>query len=209
MSEPGLRERKKQETRRRITEAAIALFAERGFERVPVADIAAAADVSTATVFNYFPAKEDLIYDGMASFHDDLVAAIRDREPGTSVIAAFRAYVLQPRGVLADPDSPVLESLALVGRIVSESPSLQARERLEADREAEALRGLLADDLGKDDLRSWAVAAALVGTTRGMARAVQSAAAEGRISRRFTRQVLAQAASALDIIEAGLEEVSR
>ena len=203
MGEPGLRERKKQETRQRITETAIALFAERGFERVPVADIAAAADVSTATVFNYFPTKEDLIYDGMESFHAALIAELRGRSAGTSVVAAFRDYVLQPRGVLADPGSPAAESLAQVGRIVAGSPSLQARERLETDRETEQLRSLLAEELG-DGLLAWTVAAPLVGTTRGMSRQVQSAAAEGRLSARFTKRVLADARAAMDVVEAGL-----
>ncbi len=204
MAQPGLRERKKQDTRERITRAAIALFGERGFERVPVADIAAEADVSTATVFNYFPAKEDLIYDGMASFNDTMLAAIRERPDGTTVVAAFRDYVLQPRGVLADPGSPALESLALIGRIVRDSPSLQARERLEADRAAETLRDLLTDELGDSGLRAWAVAAALVGITRGMSREVQAAAAEGRISKAFTLKVLAAAGAAVDTLEAGL-----
>ena len=204
MTEQGLRERKKEATRRRITDAAIALFAERGFERVPVADIAAAADVSPATVFNYFPTKEDLIYDGMAAFQGALVEAVRTRPAGTSVVTAFRAYALQPRGVLADPGSPVLPGLALVGRIVSESPSLQARERLEADRTTEALRDLLAAELQDDGLRPWTVAAALVGTTRAMAREVQSAAAEGRIDRRFARRILADAEAAIDVVETGL-----
>jgi AcrR family transcriptional regulator len=207
MTEQGLRERKKVETRRRITETAVALFAERGFERVPVADIAAAADVSTATVFNYFPTKEDLIYDGMESFHAALLAALRDRPEGTTVVAAFRDYVLQPRGVLADPSSPVVESLAQIARIVRESPSLQARERLETDREAEGLRDLLAEELG-DGILSWTVAAALVGTTRGMSRQVQAAAAEGRLGARFTRRVLAEARAAIDAVETGLSAAS-
>jgi AcrR family transcriptional regulator len=204
-TEPGLRERKKEATRRRITDAAVALFAERGFEKVPVADIAAAADVSPATVFNYFPTKEDLIYDGMESFHSALLEAIRDRPAGTTVVAAFRDYVLQPRGVLADPDSPVVESLAQIARIVSESPSLQARERLEADREAEGLRQLLAEELG-DGILPWTIAAALVGTTRGMSRQVQLAAAEGRLGARFTSEVLAAAVAAIDAVEAGLSD---
>ena len=204
MAEPGLRERKKQETRQRITEAAIALFAERGFEQVPVADIAASADVSTATVFNYFPAKEDLIYDGMASFNQSLVDAIGARPAGTSVVEAFRDHLLQPRGVLADPRSPVLETLALVGRIVRESPSLQARERLEADRTAEVLRDLLVAERGRDGLRSWAVAGALVAITRGMSREIQTAAADGRVNSRFARKVLADAAAAIDLVEAGV-----
>jgi AcrR family transcriptional regulator len=209
MTELGLRERKKQETRRRITAAAIDLFAERGFEKVPVADIARAADVSTATVFNYFPVKEDLIYDGMSSFHDDLVAAVRERPSGTSVLGAFRDYVLQPRGVLADPKSPVLESVAQVARIVRQSPSLQARERAEADRAVGELRMLLEEELGEDVLRAWAVSSALVGTTRGMSREVQAAAAEGRITKRFVTQLLASAAATLDIVEAGLDPATR
>jgi len=200
---PGLRERKKQETRQRITDAAIALFAERGFEQVPVVDIAAAADVSTATVFNYFPTKEDLIYDGMAAFNEHLLAAVRDRPAGQSVVEAFREYVLQPRGVLASPRSPVLEGLSRIARIVRDSPSLQARERLEADRAITALRDLLADELG-DDLRSWTVASALVGTTRGMTRAVQAAAAEGKVDARLAKRLIADAAAALDVVEAGL-----
>lgn len=208
MAEPGLRERKKQETRQRITEAAIELFAERGFEQVPVADIAVAADVSTATVFNYFPAKEDLIYDGMASFNEHLLAAVRDRPAGQRVISAFRDYVVQPRGVLADPASPVLVSLSRIARIVQDSPSLQARERLEADRAVAALRELLADELG-DDLRSWAVASALVGTTRGMTREVQRAAAEGTVDARLAKRLLASAAAAIDVVQIGLVEATK
>lgn len=201
MTEMGLRERKKQATRRRITEAAVALFAERGFESVPVADIAAAADVSTATVFNYFPAKEDLVYDGMAAFNESLVTAVRERPAGTRVVAAFRDHVLQPRGVLADPDSLALETLSRIAPIVHASPSLQARERLEADRATEQLRALLAEELGPGDLRAWAVAAALVGITRGMVREVQAAAAEGRITRAFARRLLAAGADAVDLVE--------
>ena len=204
MAEPGLRERKKQATRQRITEAAIALFSQHGFERVPVADIAAEAEVSSATVFNFFPTKEDLIYDGMASFNETLLAAVRGRSAGTSVVQAFRDHVLQPRGVLADPGSPVMDSLALVARVVGGSPSLQARERLEADRAAEALRDLLADELGDNGLRPWAAAAALVGTTRGMSREIQQAAAEGRVTKAFARKLLADAGTAIDLVGAGL-----
>ena len=58
----GLRERKKRQTREAIAAAAMALFHERGFDAVTVADVARAADVSEKTVFNYFPTKEDLVF---------------------------------------------------------------------------------------------------------------------------------------------------
>ena len=57
----GLRERKRQRTHDAISAAAISLFLAEGFERVPVADVAAAAEVSKPTLFKYFATKEDLV----------------------------------------------------------------------------------------------------------------------------------------------------
>ena len=53
----GPARRKKARTRLAISDVATRLFMERGFEHVTVAEIAAAADVSVKTVFNYFPAR--------------------------------------------------------------------------------------------------------------------------------------------------------
>src|ERR1700733_13675694 len=96
-TEIGLRERKKQRTRQLIAETAWRLFAERGFDQVPVAEVAAAAEVSEATVFNYFPTKEDLVFNRMETFEQELVGAIRDRQPGESIVQAFGRFVLVAR----------------------------------------------------------------------------------------------------------------
>src|SRR5260370_7543513 len=78
-AETGLRERKKQQTRQQIFEAAHRLFSERSFDSVTVADVARAADVSEVTVFNYYPNKEDLFFAGMQFFVEHLLEALRTR----------------------------------------------------------------------------------------------------------------------------------
>src|SRR5436305_14133993 len=90
----GLRERKKQRTRQLIADTARRLFAERGFDRVTVAEIAREAEVAQATVFNYFPTKEDLFYSRLEAFEEQLLAAIRERAPGQRVLAAFGGFLL-------------------------------------------------------------------------------------------------------------------
>src|SRR5438270_3013946 len=125
----GLRERKKQQTRQLIADTARRLFAERGFEAVRVAEIARAADVSEATVFNYFPTKEDLLYSRLEAFEEELLASIRDRASGESVLSAFGRFMLVPRGLLAAPDREQVEHLAAITRVIAESPALLAREQ--------------------------------------------------------------------------------
>src|SRR5919201_5729499 len=110
-AETGLRERKKQQTRRALADTARHLFAERGFEQISVAEIARAAEVSVATVFNYFPTKEDLVYDGLERFEEQLLAAIRDRPAGEPVLAAFGRFVLEPRGMFAASEPEVAAEL--------------------------------------------------------------------------------------------------
>src|SRR5919204_1263521 len=100
--EPGLRERKKLQTRQRIADVARRLFAERGFDSVTVAEVARAADVSEATVFNYFPTKEDLFYSGMETFEAQLVEAIRARPAGETVLRAFQRFVVENTKRLAE-----------------------------------------------------------------------------------------------------------
>ena len=79
----GLRARKKRAAREGIAATARRLFAERGFDAVTVAEIAAAADVSQKTVFNHFPTKEDLAFAGREEGIVQFVTAITQRPPSS------------------------------------------------------------------------------------------------------------------------------
>src|SRR6476619_2235813 len=107
----GLRESKKEQTRRLIAESARRLFSERGFEHVTIAEVAEAADVAVQTVFNYFPTKEDLVYWRLASFEGELLAAVREREPGRSALEAFKTFLLAQQGLLGRGDDQAREEL--------------------------------------------------------------------------------------------------
>src|SRR5437868_8593865 len=86
----GLREVKKERRRQVIAETAFDLFATRGFDHVTVAEVAETAGVSEKTVFNYFPTKEDLFFDQVDERQAALVAAIENRLPDESILAALR-----------------------------------------------------------------------------------------------------------------------
>jgi AcrR family transcriptional regulator len=208
--ELGLRERKKQLTRRLIAERARELFAERGFEGVTVAEVARAADVAEATVFNYFPTKEDLFYSRLEAFEEQLLAAIRERKPGQTVLAAFRGFLLGQRGVLAmdaaGGDDEATEQLRTVTRVITESPALLARERQVFARYARALADLLAEETGarSEDVAPRVVANALLGLHRALIDYVRERALDGARSSRIAREVRAQANQAFAQLEHGL-----
>jgi AcrR family transcriptional regulator len=206
-TEVGLRERKKHRTRQLIADTARAMFVERGFDAVPVAEVARAAEVAEATVFNYFPTKEDLVFQGMEAFEAQLLDAVRDRPVGEPVLAAFGRFVLQPRGVLAAQDQDGAHYLAGVARMIATSPALQARQREIFARYTAALAALLAEDTGAapDDLRPWVVAHALIGTHQALIGFVHRRLADGSTEHaRLAREVRAQGQRALKLLEEGL-----
>jgi AcrR family transcriptional regulator len=89
----GLRERKKQRTREQIIEAAMGLFAERGYHATTIADIAETADVSPRTFFSYFPSKEAVVFHNVDRDLDSLAAALQDRLPGETAFDALRRWI--------------------------------------------------------------------------------------------------------------------
>src|ERR671915_184096 len=89
----GLRERKKQRTREQIIEAALRLFAERGYHATTIADIAEAAEVAPRTFFSYFPSKEAVVFHNVDRDMDALAATLRDRLPGETAFDALRRWI--------------------------------------------------------------------------------------------------------------------
>jgi AcrR family transcriptional regulator len=203
-SDLGLRERKKQRTRQLIADTARRLFAERGFEQVTVADIAREAEVAQATVFNYFPTKEDLFYSRLEAFEAEMLSAIRDRAPGQSALDAFGAFLLGQDGVLAR-DAPD-EQIRTITRIITESPALLARERQVFDRYAEALAALLAEETGAKpgDVVARVVANTLIGLHGALIDHVRRQAQAGAPAARIRRDVRAGARRAIAQLEQGL-----
>ncbi|MEU6392882.1 TetR family transcriptional regulator [Streptomyces sp. NPDC046939] len=91
---PGLRERKKQRTRQTLSDVAVRLFLERGYDKVSVAEVAAAAEVSKPTLFRYFPAKEDLVLHRFADHEDEAARVVAGRGDGEAPVEALRRHFL-------------------------------------------------------------------------------------------------------------------
>jgi AcrR family transcriptional regulator len=164
----GLRERKKHQTRRALAEAALRLFAQRGYEQTTVADIAAAADVSPRTFFSYFRTKEDVLFadtDERIELMRSAVAELAPDTPITEGIQQVAARVLTSSTGMFGPDR------ATRARLVMSRPELRAKgmERLlTAQRDlAGWLRRAYPDRL--DDVLATGVSSAVIGALAGAA----------------------------------------
>jgi AcrR family transcriptional regulator len=140
---PGLRERKKERTRRHIADTAARLFAERGYEQVAVTDVARAAEVAEQTVYNYFPTKEHLVTDREGQIQDRLRELIRSRPPGTTAATAIRDFVLT---TVADiRDTPPELWRGELGYLAAISPAVHRLALELTDRLAAALAAPISD----------------------------------------------------------------
>jgi AcrR family transcriptional regulator len=207
----GLRERKKEQIRGLIAETAWRLFSDRGFDQVTVAEVARRADVAVATVFNYFPTKEDLFFHRLEAFGADLVDAVAARPAGEPVLAAFRRHVLDTGGLLAQVeagDPRALERLRTVNRVIAASPALRARERRAVDRTADALAALLAAETGAPpgDLRPQAAANALVGVHRALVDYTRRRVLADEVPAGLAADVRRQGERAFALLEQGLAD---
>lgn len=176
----GLRERKKRQTRQHISDVATGLFMARGFEAVTIAEIAEAAEVSVNTVYNYFPAKEDLFVDREDEVVDRPSRLVRERAPGQS---AARALMDQLRQDIRERHAYVglSEGYDRFRQVIVESPTLMARLFAIQGKAVHQLGVTLREEAAADpgDPRPEFIAHQLVGLQNAVLRSIIRGLAEG------------------------------
>jgi AcrR family transcriptional regulator len=199
----GLRETKKLRTRQEIAEAAMGLFARRGFDHVTVAEVAEAAGVSEKTVFNYFPTKEDLFWDEVPAREAAMVEAVRNRVPGESIPAALERLQSRGSGRLCSP------GFAVFARVIEESRALQAKELEIMARYTDALASVIAEELGVHQLDARVAANVLVSVQWQHFRNARAHALAGRHGPPAARRLRAELKRAYRLLESGLAQLEK
>ena len=200
----GLRARKKAKTRLAIADVATGLFIERGFDHVTVADVAAASEVSLATIFNYFETKEDLFFDREADLIAAVCQVVRERRAGEAIVPAFhRAF--------RDAIDTVLPGLierdvARFLATIDASPALRARARLGLEKAETQLAAAIAGDMHTrpDDLTPRVVAAVVVAIERVLLGVLRSHLARGSSAAILKRAMRRDCDRVFAIVDAGV-----
>ncbi|WP_213002467.1 TetR/AcrR family transcriptional regulator [Winogradskya consettensis] len=119
----GRRERKKAATRAHISDTALKMFLEKGYENVTVRDVASAADVSPTTLLNHFATKEALVVDRESEISAQLVRTVAGRGPGVGILDALRVYAhtrIEHAAAATDPNTRSFMALVAGNRDLAE-----------------------------------------------------------------------------------------
>jgi AcrR family transcriptional regulator len=198
---PGLRERKKLQTRDRIASVALALFAERGYDHTTLAEIAEAADVSPRTIFAYFQSKEDILFCDEPEMIERLERTLRERPEGTTTVDALRVFIAS----FDESD----EQAVLRKRIISASEGLQLSERARSAPMEELVTESIARDLGDvgpDDMRPRLIAASVTAAFGAVRERLLDGKANEPIPHEEALEILDQV---LEFLRGGLEALQR
>nr|QZD57709.1 TetR/AcrR family transcriptional regulator [Glycomyces sp. TRM65418] len=192
-----------------LKRTALDLFEERGYERVSVAEIAAAAEVSKATVFNYFPSKEDLVIGGMKHHTGDAARVVRERPRGQTPHAALREHYLHllerraPQTGLSD--SPLFLK---VQRLIRATPALLV-SAMDYRRQSGALLAEALIEEGHPVLTSRLVAAQVLHTQQILVEVNVHHVLEGEPLDELYPRAVSAARHAFDLLENGIGDLMR
>jgi AcrR family transcriptional regulator len=200
----GVRERRRQETRAKIVDAAAELFAERGFDTVSVMEIARRAGVVEKTVFNHFPVKEGLVFDADPPIRAALLDAVRRRPAGESVSAAAGSFVVAAVSLLGSPDAAA--GVAQMARVIRGSRTLQVREREILGDLTNALAGLIAEETGAraEHIEPWLAAHAVLGLYASLLELARDQVLAGVRGPELTAELRRQGRRGLSLLQFGL-----
>lgn len=143
MSPSGLRERKKQRTREAIQREAMRLFQEQGYDGTTIEQIAAAAEISPSTFFNYFPTKEDVV---LFDRYDPMLLSMLAHRPADEPVSASLRFALQGLDVALEQDRDMIYARA---KLAMETPDLRARFWEELEKARELIAGVVAARTGR------------------------------------------------------------
>jgi len=198
---PGLRERRKQETRQAISDIATQMFVARGFDEVTIAQVADAAGVAKMTVTNYFPRKEDLVFDRAEAVVRHLADVIGARAPGESMLAAIRrdfAEAVTRADVTLGLSSPGFAAMIL------SSPVLVSRAREMLDQRERALGDAIAAETGTDNPQQRLAAALLASVHRVLAGEATQRSLAGQPHEQICAVLADAATRGFDLLEPSL-----
>ncbi|HEY1323888.1 MAG TPA: TetR family transcriptional regulator [Streptosporangiaceae bacterium] len=198
---PGLRERRKQQTRQMISDIATHLFAERGFDEVTISQVADAAGVAKMTVTNYFPRKEDLVFDRAGAVIGHLAKVVATRAPGESMLAAVRRDYA---GAVARADVTLGLSSPAFARMIMNSPVLTGRGLEMLNQRELALGDAIAAETGTDGPQQRLVAALLASVHRVLYAAASERSLAGQPRAEICDFLAVAAAEAFDLLEPSL-----
>jgi AcrR family transcriptional regulator len=201
---PGVRERRRQETRARIVDAAAELFAERGFDAVSVMEIAQRAGVVEKTVFNHFPVKEGLVFDADPPMRAALLDAVRHRPAGESVSAAAGSFVVSAISLLGSPEAA--EGVAEMAKVVRGSHTLQVREREILGELTDSLATLIAEETlsAPGQVEPWLAAHAVLGLYASLLELARDRVLAGVCGPELSAELRRQGRRGLALLQFGL-----